>query len=181
MNLGMEYLKVVQERFQSVKSLGDKTIMKLSEEDFHWALNETSNSIAVIVNHLSGNMVSRWTDFLTSDGEKSYRNRDQEFEDSISSKQELITTWEKGWNALFETLNELREEDLLKNIYIRGERHTVIQAIERQIVHYSYHIGQIVYIGKQLKKEKWESLSIPKGKSEEYFQQMLKRHHKHDS
>ena len=100
MNLGMEYLKVVQERFQSVKSLGDKTIMKLSEEDFHWALNETSNSIAVIVNHLSGNMVSRWTDFLTSDGEKSYRNRDQEFEDSISSKQELITTWEKGWNAL---------------------------------------------------------------------------------
>ena len=101
MNLGMEYLIVVQERFQSVKSLGDETIMQLSEEDCHWALNETSNSIAVIVNHLSGNMVSRWTDFLTSDGEKSYRNREKELEDSISSKHELITTWEKGWNVLF--------------------------------------------------------------------------------
>src|SRR3954468_16667020 len=181
MNLGLEYLKVVQERFQSVKSLGDETIMQLSEKDCHWALNETSNSIAVIVNHLSGNMVSRWTDFLTSDGEKAYRNRDKELEDSISSKQELIATWEKGWNVLFITLNELREEDLLKNIYIRGERHTVIQAIERQMAHYSYHIGQIVYIGKQLKDKAWESLSIPKGKSEEYFQQMLKRHHKQDS
>ncbi|WP_428909748.1 DUF1572 domain-containing protein [Niallia sp. Krafla_26] len=162
MNLGMEYLKVVQERFQSVKSLGDKTIMQLSEEEFHWSLNEASNSIAVIVNHVSGNMVSRWTDFLTLDGEKSYRNRDQEFEVRPSSKQELLATWEKGWNVLFETLNTLREDDLLKNIYIRGERHTVIQAIERQMAHYSYHIGQIVYIGKQLRDEKWESLSIPK-------------------
>lgn len=181
MNLGMEYLKVVQERFQSVKSLGDKTIMQVSEEDYRWALNETSNSIAVIVNHLSGNMVSRWTEFLTSDGEKPYRNREQEFEDIISSKQELIATWEKGWNTLFVTLNALKEEDLLKNIYIRGERHTVIEAIERQMSHYSYHIGQIVYIGKQLKGEKWESLSIPKGKSKEFLQQMLKIHHKRDS
>jgi hypothetical protein len=181
MNLGTEYLKIVQERFQSVKGLGDKTIMRLDEEDLHWSLNETSNSIAVIINHLSGNMISRWTDFLTSDGEKPNRNREQEFEDHIFSKQELIETWEKGWNALIVTLSELREEDLLKNIRIRGERHTVIEAIERQMSHYSYHVGQIIYIGKQLKGENWESLSIPKGKSEEFLQQMLKRHRKRES
>src|SRR5690606_4252157 len=123
----------------------------------------------------------RWTDFLTTDGEKPYRNREQEFEDILSSKQELIAAWEKGWNVLFATLNELKEEDLLKNVYIRGERHTVIEAIERQMSHYSYHIGQIVYIGKQIKGEKWESLSIPKGKSEEFLQQMLKLHQKSDT
>lgn len=176
MSLGNEYLKVVQERFNSVKDLGDKTITQLSEENIHWIFNKASNSIAVIVKHLSGNMVSRWSDFLTTDGEKSYRNRDQEFKDDISSKQELITIWEKGWNTLFEALKGLGDQDLLKNIYIRGERHTVLEAIERQMAHYAYHIGQIVFIGKQLKDEKWESLSIPIGKSEEYLQQMLKRH-----
>ena len=176
MSLGNEYLKVVQERFTSVKSLGEKAISQLSEDDIHWSFNEASNSVAVIVKHLSGNMVSRWTDFLTTDGEKSDRNRDQEFEDDLLSKQELMTIWEKGWNALFEALNELSEEDLLKHVYIRGERHTVLDAIERQMDHYAYHIGQIVFIGKQLKGEAWESLSIPKGKSEEYLQQMLKKH-----
>lgn len=176
MSLGNEYLKVVQERFTSVKSLGEKTISQLSEEDIHWSFNEASNSVAVIIKHVSGNMISRWTDFLTTDGEKPYRNRDQEFEDNISSKQELITIWEKGWNALFEALNELSNQDLLKNVYIRGERHTVLDAIERQMAHYAYHIGQIVFIGKQLKGDAWESLSIPKGNSEEYLQQMLKKH-----
>ncbi|WP_416828274.1 DUF1572 domain-containing protein [Ectobacillus polymachus] len=176
MNLGIEYLKVVKERFNDVKRLGDNTISQLSEEDIHWGFNEASNSIAVIVKHVSGNMISRWTDFLTTDGEKPNRNRDQEFEDNISSKQELISIWEKGWNTLFKTLNELGEQDLLKNIYIRGESHTVVEAIERQMAHYAYHIGQIVYIGKQLKDANWESLSIPKGKSEEHLQQMLKKH-----
>ncbi|OIK05976.1 hypothetical protein BIV60_27515 [Bacillus sp. MUM 116] len=176
MNLGDEYLKVVQERFKSVKDLGDKTIGQLANDEIHWNLNEASNSVAVIVKHLSGNMVSRWSDFLTSDGEKSYRNRDQEFEDDISSKGELITVWEKGWNTLFETLNGLGDQDLLINVCIRGESHTVLEAIERQMAHYAYHVGQIVYIGKQIKDENWETLSIPKGKSEEYLQQMLKRH-----
>ena len=176
MSLGNEYLKVVQERFTSVKSLGEKAISQLSEDDIHWRFNEASNSVAVIVKHVSGNMVSRWTDFLTTDGEKSDRNRDQEFEDDLLSKQELMTIWEKGWNALFEALNELSEEDLLKHVYIRGERHTVLNAIERQIDHHAYHIGQIVFIGKQLKGDAWESLSIPKGKSEEYLQQMLDKH-----
>ena len=176
MSLGNEYLKVVQERFTSVKSLGEKTISQLSEDDIHWIFNEASNSVAVIVKHVSGNMVSRWSDFLTTDGEKSDRNRDREFEVELLSKQELMTIWEKGWNALFEALNELSDQDLLKSISIRGERHTVLDAIERQMAHYAYHIGQIVFIGKQLKGDAWESLSIPKGSSEEYLQQMLEKH-----
>ncbi|MFC4023029.1 DUF1572 domain-containing protein [Oceanobacillus longus] len=176
MTVGNEYLKVVQEKFRSVKELGDKTIQQLSEDDIHWALNKSSNSISIIVKHLSGNMISRWTDFLTSDGEKTNRKRDQEFEDTISSKQEMISYWERGWNTLFKTIDNLNEEDLLKNINIRGESHTVIDAIERQMAHYAYHIGQIVYVGKQIKNEEWQNLSIPKGKSEVYLKQILKNH-----
>ena len=174
MNLGNEYLKIVQERFKSVKDLGDKTISQLSEENIHWVLNAGSNSVVVIVKHLSGNMISRWSDFLTSDGEKSSRNREQEFEDTLSSKQDLTITWERGWTILFETLSGLDEQDLLKTVYIRGEGHTVLDAIERQLAHYAYHIGQLVFIGKQLKAENWDSLSIPTGKSEEYLQKMLR-------
>lgn len=176
MNIGKQYLKVVLERFKSVKDLGDKTINQLSEDEIHWKLNDESNSIAVIVKHLSGNMVSRWTDFLTSDGEKTYRNRDQEFEEIRISKEELIEIWEKGWDVLFDALTNLEEQDLLKNIYIRSERHLVIDAIERQMVHYSYHIGQVVYIGKQVKHNDWKSLSIPKGQSKEYLEYMKKKH-----
>lgn len=178
MSIGIEYIRSVIERFKSVKSLGDKTISQLSEDDIHWRSNEESNSVAIIVKHLSGNMISRWTDFLHSDGEKSYRNRDQEFDDTISSKTELISISEKGWNVLFGTLNSLGEQDLLKRVYIRGESHSVIDAIERQMSHYSYHVGQIVYIGKQIKNDNWQSLSVPKGKSEEFLQQMLKTHRK---
>lgn len=174
MNIGNEYLKIVQERFKCVKNLGGKTISQLSEEDIHWKLNEASNSIAIIAKHLSGNMISRWTDFLTTDGEKSTRNRDQEFEEDVTSKQEMIVSWEKGWNTLFDALNSLENQDLLKNVTIRGEKHTVLEAIERQMAHYAYHVGQIVYVGKQLKDESWKTLSIPKGKSEEYLQEKLK-------
>ena len=174
MDLGIEYLKVIQERFNSVKDLGDKTIDQLSEDDIHWVINDGSNSIAVIVKHLNGNMTSRWSNFLTSDGEKPYRNREQEFEDTLTSRQELITSWDKGWAILMESLSKLAEQDLLKTVYIRSEGHTVLEAIERQLAHYAYHIGQIVFIGKQLKGANWESLSIPKGQSEEYLQQMLK-------
>ncbi|MFB3164397.1 DUF1572 domain-containing protein [Neobacillus sp. 179-J 1A1 HS] len=175
MNIGSEYLRIVIERFKSIKSLGDKTINQLSEEEIHWTYNNESNSVAIIVRHLSGNMVSRWTDFLTSDGEKEYRNRDEEFIDDISSKSELMSVWEKGWKVLIDTITSLSEQDLLKNIYIRGEGHLVIEAIERQMAHYAYHIGQIVYIGKQLKDSNWKSLSIPKGKSEEYLKEMLEK------
>ncbi|MEO4052619.1 DUF1572 domain-containing protein [Solibacillus sp. CAU 1738] len=176
MNVGNEYLNIVVERFKSVKSLGDKTISQLSEKDIHWAYNNESNSVAIIVKHLSGNMISRWTDFLTSDGEKNDRNRDDEFLDDLSSKTELLIVWEKGWKELLDTLTSLSEEDLLKKVTIRGEGHLVIDAIERQMAHYAYHVGQIVYIGKQLKNDDWNSLSIPKGKSEKYLEQMLKKH-----
>jgi len=175
LSFGNEYLKVIQERFTAVKVLGDYTISQLSEQDMKWTLNGGSNSIAVIVKHVSGNMISRWSDLKTSDGEKSDRNREQEFVNNISSKQELITIWEKGWKRLFETLQDLVAQDLLEIIYIRGESHTILEAIERQMAHYAYHIGQIVYIGKQLKDESWESLSIPKGESEEYLQHKLKK------
>jgi len=176
MSFQAEYLRIVIERLKNVKSLGDKTIKQLSEDDIHWRLNDDSNSIAIIVKHLSGNMISRWSDFLHSDGEKPYRNREQEFSDDLSSKNEMMEVWEKGWNTLFDTLESLKEVDLLKDVYIRGEKHLVIDAIERQVAHYSYHIGQIVYIGKQIKGENWESLSIPKGKSKEFLQEMLKKH-----
>lgn len=176
MNIGNEYLRIVIERFKSVKNLGDKTINQLSEEEIHWTYNNESNSVVIIVKHLSGNMVSRWTDFLTSDGEKEYRNRDEEFIDDISSKSELISVWEKGWKVLIAALAGLSEQDLLNNIYIRGESHLVLEAIERQMAHYAYHIGQIVYISKQLKDSNWKSLSIPKGKSGEYLKEMLEKH-----
>ncbi|KHF38214.1 DUF1572 domain-containing protein [Halalkalibacter okhensis] len=176
MDIGKEYLRVVIERFNSVKILGDKTLNQLSEEEIHWNYNSESNSVAIIVKHLSGNMVSRWNDFLTSDGEKEYRNRDEEFVDDISTKAELITVWEKGWKVLIDTLTDLREQDLLKSINIRGESHLVLEAIERQMAHYAYHIGQIVYIGKQLKDNDWKSLSIPKGKSEDYLKEMFEKH-----
>jgi hypothetical protein len=176
MKIGNVYLKVVVERFKSVKTLGDKTIEQLSEQDIHWTYNQESNSVAVIVKHLSGNMISRWTDFLTSDGEKENRNRDEEFIDDISSKSELMRVWEKGWNVLIDTLTGLKEEDLLKTIKIRGEKHFVLEAIERQMTHYAYHVGQIVYIGKQLKDSEWKTLSIPRGKSEDYRKEMLAKH-----
>ncbi|MBW8349170.1 DUF1572 domain-containing protein [Bacillus sp. IITD106] len=175
MSVGTEYLRVISERFNNIKSLGDRTFEQLSEEDIHWSMNEDSNSVAVIVKHLSGNMISRWTDFLDSDGEKPYRKREQEFENDITSKKDMIEISEKGWSILFKTLHSLKESDLMKAVYIRGEKHSVIDAIERQLAHYSYHIGQIVYIGKQLKGENWDSLSIPRGKSEEYLQEMLKK------
>lgn len=175
LELGKEYLKIVIDRFQSVKILGDKTINQLSEQELHWSYNSESNSIAVIVKHVSGNMVSRWSDFLTTDGEKADRNREQEFIDDISRKLDIITYWEKGWKVLFDTLHGLDELDLMKNISIRGENHLVMEAIERQVAHYAYHVGQIVYIGKQLKGENWKSLSIPRGKSEEYLKEMLKK------
>lgn len=176
MKIGNVYLKVVVERFKSVKTLGDKTIEQLSEQDIHWTYNQESNSVAVIVKHLSGNMISRWTDFLTSDGEKENRNRDEEFIDDIFSKSELMRVWEKGWNVLIDTLIGLKEEDLLKTIKIRGEKHFVLEAIERQMAHYAYHVGQIVYIGKQLKDSEWKTLSIPRGKSEDYRKEMLEKH-----
>lgn len=176
MKIGYEYLKAVINRFKEVKRLGDKTLEQLADKDMNWAYNIESNSIVVIVKHMSGNMLSRWTDFLTTDGEKEYRNREEEFMDEISTKAEVAMVWEKGWCVLMETLTSLKEEDLLKTVYIRGEGHLVLEAIERQLAHYAYHVGQMVYIGKQLKDKEWKSLSIPRGKSEGYLKHMHAKH-----
>lgn len=141
---------------------------QLEPEQLFIATNEDTNSIAVIVKHLSGNMLSRWTDFLTTDGEKEWRNRDGEFEETITTKEELLSVWNKGWNCFFNAVNSLKTEDLETIIYIRNEGHTVIEAINRQLAHYPYHVGQIVFYSKMLKKSGWNSLSIPKNKSNSY-------------
>lgn len=162
------YLKSMNRQFLYYKNLGEKAMAQVDEEKLFWQLNEDSNSIATIVKHLSGNMISRWTDFLTTDGEKEWRNRDGEFENDIKTRAEVIALWDKGWNQLFKTLNELKHEDLEKIIYIRNEGHTVMEAINRQLAHYPYHVGQIVYVAKIIKSSDWESLSIPRNKSKEY-------------
>ena len=152
-------------RFQYYKELAEKTFEQLSEEQLFWKYNEESNSIGTLVKHLSGNMQSRWTNFLMEDGEKSWRNRDSEFEDDIQSKAEMMETWTKGWQVLFYNLNQIQEENWNDTIAIRGEEHTVLDAVLRQIAHYPYHIGQIVFIGKMLKNDNWKTLSIAKNKS----------------
>lgn len=150
------------------KSLGEKTIEALTDEELHLEPGDGVNSIPIIVKHLWGNMLSRWTNFLTEDGEKEWRKREEEFESTIKTRDELMEKWEEGWTCFIGALESLNEEDLEKIIYIRNEGHTVIEAIHRQLAHYSYHIGQMVYLGKIIKEEDWVSLSIPRGKSEEF-------------
>jgi hypothetical protein len=160
--LAYNVLETTLSVFRSQKSLGDLSIGQLDEESLHWAPDKESNNIAIIVKHVSGNMLSRWTDFLTTDGEKPNRNRDDEFMDDIDTLASLTQTWEKGWSVLFHALEELQPEDLLRTVTIRGQAHTVIQAINRQISHYGYHVGQIVYIAKAYKSDRWQTLSIAK-------------------
>jgi len=162
------YLPSVLKQFEYYKSLGDKTLEQLTFEDLQREFAEDSNSIAIIVKHLAGNMRSRWTNFLTEDGEKEWRQRDDEFIDSFTSKEELITTWNAGWQCLFDAIEPLQVSDLSRIVYIRNQGHTVTEAINRQMMHYAYHIGQIVFLGKLIKGSRWKSLSIPKGKSSEY-------------
>ncbi len=162
------YLESVKKQFLYYKTLGEKAMDQLDPEQLFVSINEDTNSIATIVKHLSGNMLSRWTDFLTSDGEKEWRNRDAEFEATIKTKEELLITWNKGWDCFFEALNGLQAEQLSTIIYIRNEGHTVIEAINRQLAHYPYHVGQIVFYAKMLKNSEWTSLSIPKNKSNSY-------------
>ena len=162
------YLNSTLKQFEYYKILGEKTFAQLSEDEVFWQFNEESNSIAIMVNHLYGNMMSRWTDFLNSDGEKEWRNRDLEFESVINSKVEMLDKWEKGWACLFEALNSVNAENFDSEIFIRNQNHTITEAINRQMMHYAYHIGQIVYVGRMIKGDKWLSLSIPKGKSNDY-------------
>jgi hypothetical protein len=168
MSLGKEYLSAVIKRLKYYKELGEKTFEQLEEKDFHLLPTSESNSIAVIVQHLTGNMLSRFTNFLTEDGEKEWRQRDDEFEIHDLSKQQVIDLWNKGWQCCFEALESLTENDLLTIIYIRKEPLTVVDAINRQLAHYPYHIGQIIYIGRMIKNKDWKNLSIPKGQSLQY-------------
>lgn len=168
MNSQENYLESVKKQFLYYKALGEKAIDQLEPVQLFQAANEDSNSIATIVKHLHGNMLSRWTDFLTTDGEKSWRKRDEEFENDIADKDKLLTQWNEGWKCLFDALDSLQPDQLSHIIYIRNEGHTVMDAINRQLAHYPYHVGQIVYAAKILKKSAWQSLSIPRKKSVDY-------------
>lgn len=155
-------------QFEYYKSLGDQTLNRLTLEELHQKPNADSNNIAIIVQHLYGNMLSRWTDFLTTDGEKEWRARDAEFEAQELTKESIIDIWNKGWACLFQALHSLQEEDLDTIIYIRNIGQTAQDAVIRQLCHYSYHIGQIVYLGKMIKGNDFESLSIPKNQTQQY-------------
>jgi hypothetical protein len=165
------YLDSTKKLFAYYKKLGDDAMAQIDDEKLFFQVNEDANSIAIIVQHLAGNMLSRWTDFLTTDGEKEWRNRDAEFEINITNKQDLLAYWNRGWQCLFKSLEPLTSGDLDKIIYIRNEGHTVMEAINRQLAHYPYHVGQLVFLAKLLAADKWKSLSIPKNKSKEYNQE----------
>ncbi len=162
------YLQSARKQFGYYKMLGDKTFAQLPDEKLFWQYNGNSNSIGTIVKHLWGNMRSRWTDFLTSDGEKEWRKRDAEFDNDIQSREELLQKWKEGWDCLFTAIDSLNDADLETIIYIRNQGHTVTEAINRQLAHYAYHVGQIVFLGKMLANNNWTSLSIPKGNSNQY-------------
>lgn len=176
--MNLKYLESAIKQFEYYKMLGEKTFEQLPEEKLFWQYNADSNSIATIVKHLWGNMLSRWTDFLTSDGEKEWRDRDSEFENDITTKEEMLAKWSQGWTVFIDTLKSLKEEDLSEIIYIRNQGHTVMEAINRQLAHYPYHVGQIVFIGKMC-SQNWQSLSIPKGNSKKFNEEkFLKPKHK---
>jgi Protein of unknown function (DUF1572) len=168
------YLQSAIQQFTYYKLLGEKTFVQIKEEDLFWKYNDESNSIANIVTHLSGNMVSRWTNFLISDGEKESRNRDEEFKNKVLNKDELMEIWNKGWQCLFNSLSIINSENFNTIIYIRNEPHTIIEAINRQLAHYPYHIGQMVFIGKMVCAVPWQSLSITKGNSKQYNEAKMK-------
>lgn len=170
-----EYLHSVKKQFEYYKSIGDKTFNQLDEKALFWQYNEESNSIAITVNHLWGNMKSRWTDFLTSDGEKEWRNRDLEFELEIKNKKELLEKWNEGWNCLFDAIDSINEGNFKTKIYIRNQEHSILEALNRQLAHYSYHVGQIVYVGRMIQGNAWKCLTIPKGKSTEFNQEKFSK------
>lgn len=175
-DLGAHYLANAIAEFRLLKKQGERAMAQLADEEFFVVLDPESNSIAVLVKHVAGNMRSRWTDFLTGDGEKPDRFRDQEFElDGDRKREEIMNWWEQGWQILFNALEPLQPEDAMRTVIIRQEPHTVVQAINRQLTHYATHIGQIVFLAKHLKSENWKTLSVPRGQSEQFNQQHLER------
>ena len=174
--LSEHYLADAIDSFRAYKKLAEKALDQLTNDEFFITIDEESNSVAGIIKHMAGNMLSRWTDFLTTDGEKPDRNRDMEFViDPQTVKEDLLTYWERGWAAVFTALEPLTAADFRKTVMIRGETHTIVQAINRQLTHYAYHIGQIVFLAKHFRSREWKSLSIPKNRSSEFNQYLADR------
>ncbi|MGI9166817.1 MAG: DUF1572 family protein [Pyrinomonadaceae bacterium] len=174
--LTKDYLSDALANFRAYRKLAEKALDQLNHEELFIAIDEESNSIAVIMKHMAGNMLSRWTDFLTTDGEKPDRNRDLEFViEPHTTKEGLVAYWEKGWDAVFTAIESLRPDDFEKKVMIRGEEHTIVQAINRQMTHYAYHIGQIVFLAKHFRSHEWRSLSIPKNRSAEFNQYLTEK------
>ena len=172
MDLAAHFLATSLDRFGGLKSLADNAIGQLDDSQLHAVPFEDGNSIVVLMKHMAGNMQSRWTDFLTSDGEKPDRQRDQEFVDDLESRAQLDAMWSAGWSTLLDAIRGLDAEDVTKTVYIRKEPHSVVEAIQRQIAHYGYHVGQIVQIARTLRGGDWTSLSIPRGGSDAYNEAM---------
>jgi uncharacterized damage-inducible protein DinB len=170
--LTTSYLRDSLSLFRYYKKLSERAMEQVADEQLSAVLDGEMNSIALIVKHMTGNMRSRWTDFLNSDGEKADRKRDTEFENPPATRAALMKQWEEGWNCLFSALEPLSDADLDRTVEIRGEPHSVMQAINRQIAHYAYHCGQIVFLAKHLQSEQWKSLSVPRGKSEVFNQKV---------
>ena len=174
--MGQHYLDDALRRFRDYKKLAERAFAQISDEDFFRTLDEESNSIAINMKHMAGNMISRWTDFLTTDGEKPERNRDLEFVIlPETSKDDMLAYWERGWQCVFDAVEPLKPEDLMRTIRVRGQDHTVVQAINRQLAHYAYHVGQIVFLAKHFKSSEWQSLSVPKNRSAEFNAQFQNR------
>ena len=174
--LAQHYLEEARRQFRGYKRLGEGALSQLKDEELFVALDPESNSAAIVVKHMAGNMRSRFTDFLTTDGEKPDRHRDQEFEPSSeSNRAEVMRWWESGWSCVFSALETLRPEDVQRTVTIRGEPHSVLQAINRQLAHYAYHVGQIVFLAKHLRSKEWKSLSIPRGQSEGVNRKLAER------
>ena len=168
-SIANEYLQDALASFRAYKKLAEKAIEQVNDDELFVTLDEEGNSIAVMMKHIAGNMLSRWTDFLTSDGEKPDRNRDMEFViEEGTTKESVVAYWERGWQTVFAALEPLQPQDFEKTVSIRGEAHTIVQAINRQLTHYSYHIGQIVFLAKHLRSSEWRSLSIPRNRSAEF-------------
>ena len=168
-SLAEHYLADALSNFRDYKKLAERAFEQVTDDEFFRALDEEANSLAVIVRHMSGNMLSRWTDFLTTDGEKPDRNRDLEFVISEgTTRHDVMERWEQGWRCLFDALEALRPEDVLRKVLIRGEEHTVVEAVNRQLTHYGYHTGQLVFLAKHFRSAAWKSLSVPRNRSAEF-------------
>jgi hypothetical protein len=167
-DVASHYLDEIRRQFRGHKRLAEGALSQLKDQELFIALDSESNSIAILIKHLAGNMRSRFTDFLTTDGEKPNRNRDQEFEMDAANRAEVMRWWEEGWACVFAALDALGPEDVMRTVAVRGEPHTVVQAINRQVAHYAYHVGQIVFLSKHFRSSEWKTLSVPRGRSKDF-------------